>query len=420
MIPKPLILVVDDEPAILKMLKGSLEDEGFRVETLSQGNLVLETIGKLVPDVVLLDIFMPNFDGMLMLKAIKHEYPQQQVILISGFGTIQLAIQAMQHGALGFIEKPFTLQDVLEKLAFTKERSPILHEEDQTERSYLVGESALFHELLSQARILAPLSLPVIIYGPSGCGKQALARYIHDMSNNTDAPFLVADHKTIWSLPDHQLTNHATLLLKYLDKADEAYQARALDLICNYPQLRIIASSGPSLFSRMQQGLFDSTLFCKLNVTPLEIAAITKRRYDIPLLVNNFLLDANRVHDTAITLTADALRLLRNHQWTGDIAQIKQFIQLLVAQTAQTTVVPVTVDALRLKNMLPETPVSFFEEQSYVRFDSLDTATHEFQREYVSHLLKKYRYDINQLAEFLNISVDSLHDTMHKLHITLH
>ena len=129
---KPLILVVDDEPAILKMLQGSLEDEGFRVETLSEGNVVLEIIGKLIPDVVLLDIFMPHFDGMQMLKAIKQEYPQQHVMLISGFGTIQLAIQAMQHGALGFIERPFTLDDVLEKLAFTKNVSLALPKKPQS------------------------------------------------------------------------------------------------------------------------------------------------------------------------------------------------------------------------------------------------------------------------------------------------
>ena len=368
MIPKPLILVVDDEPAILKMLQGSLEDEGFRVETLSRGNAVLETIGKLV----------------------------------------------------GFIEKPFTLADVLEKLAFTKQTTSQAIPETPIERSYLVGESALFHELLSQARILAPLPLPVIIYGPSGCGKAALARYIHDMSQHADAPFIIADHTTILALNDQQLANTATLLVKHLDKADEAYQERILDIICNYPHIRVIASSASSLFSRMQQGLFDSSLFCKLNVTPLEIAAINKRRYDIPLLINNFLHDANNTHGTSIMLSTDAIRLLRNHQWTGDIAQIKQFIERLVAQATHTMGSPVTITALQLKNMLPECPTLFFEEQSYTRFDSLDTATHEFQREYVSHLLKKYRYDINQLAEFLNISVDTLHDTMHKLHITLH
>ncbi len=417
MMLKPLILVVDDELAILKMLKGSLEDEGFRVETTSQGTMVLDIIGRLIPDVVLLDIFMPDFDGLHMLKSIKQEYPNQNVILISGFGTIPLAIQAMQHGALSFIEKPFTLVDILEKLAFTKKPIVVETKEPAVERSYLIGESALFRELLSQAQILAPLSLPIIIYGPSGCGKSALARYIHDMSSNADVPFFIADNKTVWTLTERQLTQPATVLLKNLDKADDVYQAKAFDLLSNYPCIRVIASSAPSLFSRMQEGLFDRSLFCKLNVTPLEIAAITKRRYDVPRLVSSFIAEANKINSKQITLSPDAIRLLRNHQWTGDVAQIKHFTENLVAQASP---MPTVLDSVYLKRLLPESPSSFFEEQSYTRFDSIDGATQEFQREYVSHLLKKYRYDIHQLAEYLNISVDTLHDTMHKLHIVLH
>ncbi len=420
MTPKPLILVVDDEPAILKMLKGSLEDEGFRVETISEGSVVLETIGKLVPDVVLLDIFMPHFDGMKMLKAIKQEYPQQQVILISGFGTIPLAIEAMQEGALSFIEKPFALNDVLEKLAFTKTHTSSSPTTPRVERSYLVGESALFYELLSQARILAPLALPMIIYGPSGCGKTALARYIHDMSSQAEQPFLIADHKTIDALKKSLPIKPATFVCKYLEKADDDYQAAILDTIYNFPHFRVIGLSASSLFSRMQQGLFDSTLFCKLNAIPLEIAAITKRRYDIPLLVDSFLQEANHIHNKQVSLSTDAIRLLRNYQWTGDIAQIKQLINQLVAQYTLSGIISVDITAGDLKKVLPESPAFFCEEQSFTRFNSLSDATQEFQREYVAHLLKRYHYDTSQLAEFLNISTDTLHETMHKLHITLH
>ncbi len=417
MMNKPLILAVDDEPAILTMLKGALEDEHFRVETLSDGSKVLDTIGKLVPDVVLLDIFMPNFDGLQMLKSIKQEYPTQHVILISGFGTIPLAIQAMQEGALSFIEKPFTLSEVLEKLAFTK--TPELQQDsiNAAPRSYLVGESALFNELLSQARILATLSLPMIIYGPPGSGKTALAQYIHDVSPRAEKPFIVVTQKTIQNIDPRLLNQETTLVCKNLERADEDYQAALFDLLTQHPLVRVIGTSASTLFSRMQQGLFDSSLFCKLNAIPLEIAAITKRRYDIPLLVNNFLSESNKSFSKDVSLSSDAMRLLRNHTWTGDVAHIKQFIHQLVAQSqAKAT----TVSALTLKSMLPESPGLFCEEQSFTRFNSLNDATHQFQREYLAHLLKRYQYDTSQLAEFLNISVDSLHETIHNLHITLH
>src|SRR5579862_5254167 len=120
MIDNPFILVIDDEPAILETLKDSLEDENFRVETLSDGTKALDVIGKIVPDIVLLDIFMPNCNGIELLTKIKTEYPQQKVIMISGFGSISIALDAVKKGALDFIEKPLNFDDVLAKLLFLK------------------------------------------------------------------------------------------------------------------------------------------------------------------------------------------------------------------------------------------------------------------------------------------------------------
>jgi two-component system nitrogen regulation response regulator NtrX len=420
MIQKPLILVIDDEPAILKILKDSLEDEGFRVETLSEGKAVLDTVGKLIPDAVLLDIFMPNFDGLAMLKRIKHEYPTQAVIMMSGFGTIQIAIQALQHGATDFIEKPFNLGTILQKLAFTLPTESVSTKNTYEQRSYLVGESSLFNELLSQASILANTGLPIIIYGPPGCGKTSLARYIHDVGPQADNQFIAVSGQRLEHINPASLKHPATLFIHHIDSANQINQQWALHLLQEYPHIRIIASSAPSLFARMQQGLFDTTLFCKLNVVPIEIPALTKRRYDIPLLVSHFLQEGNQLAGKNVELATDALRLLRNHYWQGDVAHLKSFILLLIAQAPQTECIPVCLDALFIRKMLPEEASAFVEEQSYARFTSLDEATEEFQREYIAHLLKKYRYDVDQLADFLNISVDALHDTMHKLHLTLH
>jgi len=420
-INQPLVLIIDDEVAILRTLKESLEDEGFRVEVLSDEKIILETIGKLVPNVVLLDIFMPNFDGLAMLLKIKREYPNQAVIMMSGFGTIQIAIQALQQGAIDFIEKPFTLDLMLKKLAFTRPGPAVeLHPNTTLKPAYLIGESTLFNELLSQATILAGTGLPIIIYGPPGCGKQSLAQYMHDIGPNPHLPFITTTGQELISINPALLSQPATLFVKHIDLADQLNQVYAAKLLTDYPHIRVIASSAPSLFARMQKGLFDSTLFCKLNVVPIEIPALTKRRYDIPLLVSHFLNESNQKFNTNISISTEGVRLLRNYHWQGDVAQLKNFVSILSAQSSSKNTMPIVIDPVALKKILPEDASLFVEPQSYARFSSLDDATATFQREYIQYLLKKYRYDTNQLAEFLSISVDSLHSAMHKLHLTLH
>jgi len=191
----PLLLIIDDEITILKTLKEALEDEKFRVETLSDGNKSLDLIGKLIPDLILLDIFMPNCNGLELLKKIKKEYPQQKIIIISGFGNIPMAIEATKNGALDFIEKPLNLDDILSKILFLKKENhqkPTNKTETKNLEIYgIVGQSYLFLELIQQAEQVANLSLPLLIYGQHGTGKTLLSKYIHQKSPLSKNDFLL-------------------------------------------------------------------------------------------------------------------------------------------------------------------------------------------------------------------------------------
>ena len=153
---KPLLLIIDDEESILKMLKESLEDENYRVKTLIDGNKALDTIGKILPDLVLLDIFMPNCNGIKLLEKIKKEYPQQKIIMISGFGNISIAIEASKKGALDFIEKPLNLDEILMKISFLKEEKSEKNSEisvaENLESYGIIGQSYLFQELVQQIK----------------------------------------------------------------------------------------------------------------------------------------------------------------------------------------------------------------------------------------------------------------------------
>lgn len=417
---RPLILVIDDETAILHTLKAALEDEGFFVETTSDGSKALELIGNLIPDVVLLDIFMPHFDGTELLTQIKKEYPSQKVIMISGYGTIPIAIQAIQKGATDFIEKPLNLDYLLEKLSSIKNAQSCEELSDCGDNDYshhgIVGTSSLFCELMQHVSLISALKEPVIIYGAPGSGKSLLARYMHAKgfcSAGELVTVVCRDHSVV---PESLPQKPCTIFFKNIHELQEDGQKAVLALMEKNIQHRFLASSQPNLFKLVQKGTFNKSLFCKLNMTPIEIPSINSRRYDIPLLVDHFITQANLRCQKSVSLNAAAIRLLRNHIWHGDIAHIKTLIDSCV-MLAQTEDKVLGVSDIRA--LIPERATDFVEEQRFSRFNSLQHATEIFQQQYILHLLKRYRYDTMQLAEFLQIPVSKLQDKMVELQINM-
>ncbi len=190
----PLILVIDDEATILTTLKEVLEDEGYRTETLSDGNKTIQTIGKLIPDLVLLDIFMPNCNGLELLEQIKKEYPHQKTMIISGFGNISIAIKAVKKGALDFIEKPLNLDVILSKIDFLKNKknkqSKKNTRNNQRKNNGIIGSSYLFLELIQQINLIKNLNFSLLIYGEHGTGKTLFAKYIHKNSSLKNEEFV--------------------------------------------------------------------------------------------------------------------------------------------------------------------------------------------------------------------------------------
>lgn len=422
---QPIILVVDDEPAILQTLKASLEDEDFYVETLSDASKVIQVIGALVPDLVLLDIFLPKYNGLDLLAAIKKEYPSQNVMMISGFGTIAIAIDAIKKGALDFIEKPLNLDEILAKISYLKkeynldqQRNTKSLKETISPRSLgIIGESSLFNELMNYTSIIAPLNLPLLIYGPSGCGKTIIAQYIHASSSMADHEFIVLNASAVTDFSGELLQKKGTLLIKNIQELGLSAQKQLVQYLeSDSSSLRVITTSTPNLFQLVQSGGFNASLFCKLNQTPVEIPSINKRRYDIPLLLTHFLQEFNTKNGAALAMSPAAIRLLRNHVWVKDVADIKTAIATLCSTKNHEAE---TITSEDVEAIFPEQSQEFVEEQLYTRFNSIQQATDAFQKRYLSHLLKTYRYDCAQLAEFLQIPTTQLHDTMLKLHITM-
>jgi len=427
MLAKPLLLVIDDELAILKTLKESLEDEGFRVETLSDGRKAVDEVGRLLPDLVFLDICMPNCNGLDILVKIKKEFSHQKVIIISGYGSIPIAVEAVRKEAIDFIEKPLNLDEILQKISCLKNQDNESTKKTtgfflDYEKFGIVGKSYLFQEFMYELSKIAPLKLPVMIYGSFGSGKSLFAEFVHKNSSFADGKFLAieCDEKNNALNFDNIKTafknSYGTLFLKNIQALKLQEQAKLLEFLNNYStNIRLICSAKNSLFKMVQNNTFLETLFYKINIAPIEIASLNKRKFDIPLLVNHFLKQYCTSNNKTVCLADSAMRSLRNHNWHGGVAQLKQLIELLVTTNKNGKI----ITAMDLCKTLPSNETVIVEEQLFNQFDSLQKAVDCFERNFILYSLKKNKYDLSQTSNFLNLDISNLRDKLVALNISV-
>lgn len=420
MLKQPLILLVDDELTILKTLKESLEDEGFFVQTLSDASKLCATIGKIIPDLVLLDIFMPNQNGLTLLTQIKKEYPSQKVMMISGFGTIQIALQALKEGALDFIEKPLNLDEILPKItAATSEENSSLTIPQKYETYGFIGQSSYFLELMRQIELAAPFNFPILLQGKSGVGKASLANFIHQKSNFTQEPFIMVDVTTLTEEKITKLcTGKKTLYLPNIEQLNTNLQKFLAHIIEQQKGIiRCIASTTESLWHQLQKKQFDSVLFRILQTFPLEIPSLKNRSGDVPLLIHHFLELANKEQSKNISLSPSSIRLLRNKNWEkNNITELKNSINKLVL-CAPLPMAQLTREDLLL--ILGEQEVDLIEEQFFSKFSTLEEATKTFEKKFILYLLQKNFYNIEKVADRLSITPLVLENTLNRLNIEL-
>lgn len=424
----PLVLIIDDEVAILQTLKEALVDEGFRVQTLSDGNKALSLIGELIPDVVLLDVFMPNCNGLELLGKIKNEYPAQNVMIISGFGNIPLAIDAIKKGALDFIEKPFNLDDIFAKLSFLKnnsKNSKVIFTDNVKAADLasfgIIGQSFLFLELMTQIKNVAHLKFPLLIYGEHGTGKTLISKFIHQTGGLKDKSFNVVDCSAQSFDDINKLDLFGTILIKNVDKLSLNDQKKFLKLLesaefkqkNNAGELKLIVTSCIPLFGLVRSEKFDGSLFYKLNITPVEVPSINKRRYDIPLILDYYLNQFNQINNKKVTLDSECARYLRNRHWIENITELKNLIEKIVLVSSSAS----KISMQELNKFMSERDVQFIEEQSFLSFNSFDEAIKAFEKKYLLYVLSKSNFDLQQTSEKLNLSISYLSDKISELKI---
>ena len=443
------ICIVDDEPSILDALSSILEDERYQVAVAKTGEEALKVIQMEVPDVVLLDIWMPELDGLEVLKRVREQFPHIMVIMMSGHGSVETAVKATKLGAYDYLEKPLDLEKVtiLVRNALHQRK---LEEENinlrvKVERhSKLVGASSAMETLRQQIAAAAPTHSRVLISGENGTGKELVARAIHLQSPRHNRPFIEVNCAAIpETLIETELFGHergaftgavsqkrgkfdfadgGTLFLDEIGDMSLATQAKVLRVLAEQQftrvggeklikvNVRVIAASNKDFSQEIEKGNFRDDLFYRLNVLPIEVPPLRARREDVPALTRHFLkIHAEEQGVKLKEITPEALDALARHEWPGNIRELRNQVERLMIMVPKTTI--------EVGDVLPFMPRGFSRINPLDAYDSLRDARHAFEREYITIRLRENGGNVSKTADDLKIERSHLHRRIKDLNV---
>lgn len=371
------ILIIDDERAIRRALREILEFEGFEVDEAEQGKEGVEKATNKFYDVIFCDIKMPQMDGMEVLSALNSAKVEAPVIMISGHGNIDTAVQAIKSGAFDFIEKPLDLNRILVTLRNAKDRTVLVEETKQLKTavkrfkgSSIIGESKEIEQIKEMIEKVAPSDARVLITGGNGTGKELVARSLHDQSNRNKMPFIEVNCAAIPSeLIESELFGHekgaftsavkdkkgkfelasgGTLFLDEIGDMSASAQAKVLRALQeNVIQrvggekdikvdCRVLAATNKDLRKEIEEGRFREDLYHRLAVILIHVPSLNDRKSDIPLLAEHFLTLVCTEHGIQRkSFSKDALEALQQTNWTGNIRELRNIVERLVILCGQ-------------------------------------------------------------------------------------
>jgi two-component system response regulator GlrR len=417
------ILLVDDDPDLLKLISLRLTSAGYRVRTADSGETALAALAIARPAAVITDLRMPGMDGLALFEAIHRQHPTLPVIILTAHGTIPDAVTATQRGVFGFLTKPFDSQELLQKVAsavrLTGDSPEPTRQTSGDWRAGIVTRSPRMEDLLRQARLVADSDASVLIFGESGTGKELLARAIHRASPRAAQPFVAVNCGAIPEpLLESELFGHTrgafsgavqahkglfvaadrgTIFLDEIGDMPLALQVKLLRVLQESEvrpvgatqsvpvDVRVVSATHRDLDAQRAAGEFREDLFYRLNVVSLRLPALAERREDIPLLATHFLRRlAERYKKPLPTLAPDAMALLISAPWPGNVRQLLNLLEQALALTT-TSVIPATLVQGALRE--DAGALAPFEE-----------ARKQFERDYLVRLLKITGGNVTQAA----------------------
>jgi DNA-binding NtrC family response regulator len=454
---KVKLMIVDDEPIKRVVMEEQLEDEGFIVDAYDNPLDADNALSSNSYDVILTDIRMPGLDGISFLKKIKNKNPSQAVIIMTAFGTVDTAIEAMKQGAYDYLQKPFSTEELILKLDHLMNYKNIV-EENQALRKQLghdkaetklIGRSTAIKEILNKIHTLASVDSNVLIHGDSGTGKECVARLIHESSIRSKGPFVVVSCASLPSelieaelfghepgaftgaskqhIGRFELANNGTLFLDDVDDIPLGLQVKLLRIIQEQKferiggevtisvNFRLIAASKKNLDSLIAEGKFREDLYFRLNIIPLYLPPLRHRRDDIPLLCEYFINRlADRLNRPNSQIDEDVMAKLIDYDWPGNVRELENIIERMLVLSKDSHI---KIDLL---------PSEFFESSTppvTVRTDYLDQVDLQktianIEEQLVLWALTKADGNLAKAAVLLNIPRSSLQYKISKLDTT--
>jgi DNA-binding NtrC family response regulator len=439
---KAKVLIVDDDRAIREGLLASLQDT-YEVEMAENGEVALKTLGEDEIDLMLLDVRLPGMDGLEVLRRIKSENNPHSIVMMTGYATVEAAVEAMKLGAYDYLKKPIRFQEVKRVIDRALERKTLVEENrylrEQLQDTHgfqeLIGKSKAVQTLVELLRRIAPTESTVLVQGESGTGKEIVAKTIHFNSPRKDHRFIPINCGGIpETLLESELFGHTkgaftgadrskkglfevaengTLFLDEINTAPPSIQVKLLRVLQEGSfiplgstrevnvDVRIIASSNIDLEKAVEEGRFRGDLYYRLNVVRIVLQPLRERKEDISLLAEHFLKNFSK-KGARKELTQEALQVFLRYNWPGNVRELENAIEyaMTLGQGAQIEVedIPPAVTTSREQGALPMKQIPLREAKA------------EFEKEYIVNLLKRNKGNVARSARMAKIARQNLHE----------
>jgi DNA-binding NtrC family response regulator len=444
---KDRVLIIEDDKRLREVLKKILDKQGFDVETMADASGGITKIKTDFCDIALTDLKMPGLGGIEVLKAIKKVSPQTYVVIMTAYGTIDSAVEAMKNGAFDYVTKPFKTEEILLVIKKALEdrdlRKKIQLLTQQAERRYgfenIIGKSKVMQDVFEMIRMVSKTDTTVLITGKTGTGKELVARAIHYNSKRKDEPFVVVNSSAIpEALLESELFGHVkgaftgahrdkrglfqeahqgTLFLDEIGAIPPSVQVKLLRAIEDETitpvgetkgekvDIRLIAATNHDLEQEVKRESFRDDLYYRLRVMSVQLPELKDRREDIPMLANHFLRRYNRSLKKEIRrISKDALRLLMDFHWPGNVRELEHAIERAVLVSDSEDVLP--------EHLPPE--IHFPEETRIKQAGEDGKSLETVEKEYIKMILKKSGGHKSRAASILGMDRRTLYRKLKK------